>query len=94
MPRFFRNAAQDDEGTPNPIADGVSWAIARGSSQSGNFIRGLIHLGMIEAAQALVGKQDPRLRRQRARELELFEPGRAQAFRLGGRIAGEAPAVV
>jgi hypothetical protein len=42
---FFRSAAQDDVGTPNPIGNAVSWAITRGSSQSGNFIRGLIHLG-------------------------------------------------
>ena len=42
---FFRNAAQDDVGTPNPIANGVSWAISRGSSQSGNFVRGFLHLG-------------------------------------------------
>jgi hypothetical protein len=42
---FFRNAAQDDAGTPNPIANGVSWAITRGVSQSGNFVRGFIHLG-------------------------------------------------
>ena len=42
---FFRNAAQDDVGTPNPIANGVSWAISRGSSQPGNFLRGFLHLG-------------------------------------------------
>lgn len=42
---FFRNAAQDDVGTPNPLAGGVSWVITRGRSQSGNFIRGFIHLG-------------------------------------------------
>ena len=42
---FFRNAAQDDDGTPNPVAGGVAWTISRGSSQSGNFLRGLIHLG-------------------------------------------------
>jgi len=41
---FFRNAAQDEVGTPNPIANGVSWAITRGVSQSGNFLRALIHL--------------------------------------------------
>jgi len=42
---FFRNAAQDDVGTLNPIAGRVSWAITRGVSQSGNFVRGFIHLG-------------------------------------------------
>lgn len=42
---FFRYAAQDDAGTPNPVANGVSWSITRGVSQSGNFVRGFIHLG-------------------------------------------------
>jgi hypothetical protein len=42
---FFRNAAQDDVGTPNPVANGVAFAITRGVSQSGNFVRGFIHLG-------------------------------------------------
>ena len=34
---FFKNAAQDDSGTPNPVAGGVSWVAARGRSQSGKF---------------------------------------------------------
>lgn len=42
---FFRNAEKDDVGTPNPVAHGVTWSITRGRSQSGNFIRGFIHLG-------------------------------------------------
>jgi hypothetical protein len=45
MASFFRNAAQDDAGTANPVAGGIAWAITRGVSQSGNFIRGFIHLG-------------------------------------------------
>src|SRR5205814_4467543 len=45
---FFKNAAQDDVGTPNPVAGSVSWAITRGVSQSGNFIRGFLHLGFNE----------------------------------------------
>ena len=45
MASFFRNAEKDDAGTPNPVAHGVRWAITRGRSQSGNFIRGFIHLG-------------------------------------------------
>jgi hypothetical protein len=43
---FFRYEAEDDFGTPNPIAGQVQWAIIRGSSQSGNFTRHFIHLGM------------------------------------------------
>jgi hypothetical protein len=42
---FFRNAARDDAGTPNPLAGGVSWTITRGVSQSANFLRQFIHLG-------------------------------------------------
>src|SRR6266571_7185617 len=45
---FFKNAAADDFGTANPLAGGIKWAIIRGSSQSGNFTRHLIHLGMNE----------------------------------------------
>ena len=43
---FFRHAAADDAGTPNPLAGKIRWAIIRGSSQSGNFTRHLIHIGM------------------------------------------------
>ena len=47
--QFFKTAAKDDAGTANPLArDGrvaVSHSIARGVSQSGNFLRGWLHLG-------------------------------------------------
>jgi hypothetical protein len=43
---FFRYESTDDFGTPNPVAGAVKWAIVRGSSQSGNFTRHFIHLGM------------------------------------------------
>ena len=43
---FFRYETQDDHGTVNPIAGKTKWAIIRGSSQSGNFTRHFIHLGM------------------------------------------------
>jgi hypothetical protein len=42
---FFKTAVADDTGTPNPIAKGVTHSIARGVSQSGNFLRGWLHLG-------------------------------------------------
>ena len=42
---FFRFAAADAEGTPNPVANNVSWVITRGRSQSGNFIRAFLQLG-------------------------------------------------
>jgi len=45
---FFRYETADDSGTPNPVANGIKKAIIRGSSQSGNFTRHLIFLGMNE----------------------------------------------
>jgi Alpha/beta hydrolase domain len=45
---FFKNAAADDSGTPNPVAGKIHFEIVRGVSQSGNFTRGFIHLGFNE----------------------------------------------
>jgi Alpha/beta hydrolase domain len=45
---FFRYEMQDDFGTPNPLASRISWVITRGSSQSGTFVRQLIHMGMTQ----------------------------------------------
>jgi hypothetical protein len=42
---FFKKALADDTGSPNPIAKGVTHSITRGVSQSGNFLRGWLHLG-------------------------------------------------
>jgi hypothetical protein len=42
---FFRYQTQDDVGTLNPVAGGITWVIGRGSSQSGNFLRAFLHLG-------------------------------------------------
>lgn len=43
--QFFKTARTDDVGTPNPVAGGISHSIGRGVSQSGNFLRGWLHLG-------------------------------------------------
>ena len=43
--QFFKTAQADDAGTPNPVAGRVTHSIARGVSQSGNFLRGWLHLG-------------------------------------------------
>jgi hypothetical protein len=45
---FFRYRARDNYDTPNPLHSHIKWAIIRGSSQSGNFTRHFIHLGMNE----------------------------------------------
>ena len=43
---FFKYAAKaDDAGTPNPLAGPIRHSITRGVSQSGNYLRGWLHLG-------------------------------------------------
>jgi hypothetical protein len=42
---FFRHSERDDSGTANPVAGKIAFGVARGSSQSGNFLRSFIHLG-------------------------------------------------
>ena len=42
---FLRYATADDAGTANPVAGKISFAIGRGTSQSGNYLRSFIHLG-------------------------------------------------
>jgi hypothetical protein len=42
---FFRYATQDDGGKANPIAGKIKWAVIRGVSQSGNYLRQYLNLG-------------------------------------------------
>ena len=42
---FFKHAQVDDAGTANPLAGWITHSITRGISQSGNFLRGWLHLG-------------------------------------------------
>lgn len=42
---FFRYAATDDRGTPNPVASAIRWAIGFGNSQSGRFAKAFLNLG-------------------------------------------------
>jgi len=46
---FFKTAKADDSGTANPLAQRVTHSIGRGISQSGNFLRGWLHLGFNQA---------------------------------------------
>jgi len=46
---FFKHARADDSGTPNPLAARITHSIARGVSQSGNYLRGWLHLGFNQA---------------------------------------------
>jgi len=42
---FLRHAEADEQGTPNPLAGTLQWAIATGYSQSGRFHRPFLYLG-------------------------------------------------
>jgi hypothetical protein len=46
---FFKKSTADDTGTANPIAKAVAHSITRGVSQSGNYLRGWLHLGFNQA---------------------------------------------
>jgi hypothetical protein len=46
---FFKKQLADDAGTVNPIAKAVTSSIGRGVSQSGNYLRGWLHLGFNQA---------------------------------------------
>ena len=46
---FFKTAQADDAGTANPLAGMVTHSIGRGVSQSGNYLRGWLHLGFNQA---------------------------------------------
>ena len=48
---FFKNQTQDSSGTPNPLAGVIKHSIGRGVSQSGNFLRGWLHLGFNQTEQ-------------------------------------------
>jgi hypothetical protein len=45
---FFRHAQADDTGSPNPVANRLSYVLGQGTSQSGNFVKTFIHLGFNE----------------------------------------------
>jgi hypothetical protein len=46
---FFRKAAADSSGTPNPLAGRITSTIGQGTSQSGNAMKTFLHLGFNQA---------------------------------------------
>jgi hypothetical protein len=42
---FLRYGQRDEAGNPNPLAGKMRWAVGRGVSQSGNFLRAFVNLG-------------------------------------------------
>ncbi len=80
---FFRDAAADAQGTPNPVAGAVRHIVAIGDSQSGNYIRTFIHLGFNEGAdgRAVWGGAFPRIAaRQTPIDLRFGVPGGAASL--------------
>lgn len=80
---FLRYGAKDDTGAANPLAGQVKWGLARGSSQSGNFIRTYLNLGFNqdEAGRIVWDGANPHIA---ARQLALnFR------FAVGGGAAGK-----
>jgi hypothetical protein len=75
---FLRYAKQDDWSTANPVANQIKWAISRGTSQSGNFIRSFIHLGFNqdEAGRIVWDGANPHIApRQLAMNIRFAVPG-------------------
>ncbi|MGZ5115581.1 MAG: alpha/beta hydrolase domain-containing protein [Burkholderiales bacterium] len=54
---FFKYELMDDFGTLNPVASKIKWSIVRGSSQSGNFTRHFIFLGMNQDESNRIGHE-------------------------------------
>jgi len=51
---FFRYSTEDDTGAASVLARKINFAISRGTSQSGNFLRAMIHLGFNEDESARI----------------------------------------
>jgi alpha/beta hydrolase family protein len=80
---FFRYAAKDDSGTANPVAGKVTHALARGDSQSGNFLRSMVHLGFNqdEAKKIVFDGINPNIAvRQLAMDFRFASPSGAAAL--------------
>jgi hypothetical protein len=77
---FFRYAVQDDAGAANIVARKITFTIGQGNSQSGNFLRSLIHLGFNqdESARMVFDGVNPNIAaRQLALNVRFVAPGGA-----------------
>jgi hypothetical protein len=77
---FFHYAVQDDTGAPNLLASRISYTVGQGNSQSGNFLRTLIHLGFNqdESGRRVLDGANPNIAvRQLAMNFRFSAPGGA-----------------
>lgn len=87
---FLRYTDKDDSGAANPVAGKIRWALSRGSSQSGNFIRSFIHLGFNqdEAKRIVWDGTNPQIAaRQIVLNLRFANPGGAAGLNEPGSEA-------
>ncbi len=79
-----------DTSAENPVAGKIKWAISRGSSQSGNFIRSFIHLGFNQDEQKRIvwdGTNPQIAARQLVLNLRFSNPGGAAGLNEPGSEA-------
>jgi hypothetical protein len=80
---YFRYGAQDDTGAANLLAHKISFAVGQGNSQSGNFLRSMIHLGFNqdEAGRIVFDGANPNIAvRQLAMNIRFGAPGGAASM--------------
>jgi len=77
---FFRRAEKDDTGNINPVANRILHTVAQGTSQSGNFVKTVIHLGFNQDEQKRIvfdGANDHIAGRQTPLNFRFAVPGGA-----------------
>jgi hypothetical protein len=80
---FFRRGDHDDTGAASPVAGKIAFALARGNSQSGAYIRSFIHLGFNqdESGAIVWDGVNPNIAvRQLAMNFRFASPGGAAAL--------------
>ena len=77
---FFRYGEKDDAGAANPVAHSITHTVAQGTSQSGNFVKTMIHLGFNQDEQKRIvwnGANDHIAGRQTPIDFRFAIPGGA-----------------
>ena len=80
---YLRYGSQDDTGAANPLRGQITAAVSQGNSQSGNFLRSIIHLGFNqdEAGRIVFDGSNPNIAvRQQAMNFRFAAPSGAAAM--------------
>jgi Alpha/beta hydrolase domain len=84
---YLRGGKADEAGVANPVTRPIRWAVASGTSQSGNFLRSFIHLGFNadeQGRRVFDGINDHIAARQLPMNVRFGVPGGAAARYLPG----------